>query len=135
VARAADGKLDDADEFAIMAVMFTPLTQKLLEHPATKDNNLRQLSGVEDLIHVTLVDPAGNPGPSHTLTYENDHWTVTPGLNGTPKRVFKLSPQEAREYQVRAFSASKANDVGSWSAFSSWYRDWRETVSTKTAAN
>jgi hypothetical protein len=130
---AADGKLDDADAFAIMSVMFTPLTREIMKHPVTQDDTLRQLSGVEDSIHVILLDPQGNEGASHTMTYADKKWNVSEGLSGTPKRVFRINAQQALEYQRRAHAAIEANSPMGWNAFSTWYKEWRETCSTVAA--
>jgi len=132
VDRTADGELDDGDAYAIMAVMFTPVTKQILQHPATKNDALRRLSGVEDVIHVILLDPAGKDGVSHTLSYKGDAWEVTPGLTGTPQRVFRVTAVQAREYQARAFAAAQVDDINAWTAFASWYKEWREGVSKKT---
>jgi hypothetical protein len=133
VAIAADGRLDDTDAFSIMSVMFTPLTREIMKHPVTQDDTLRQLSGVEDSIQVILLDPQGNEGASHTMTYADKKWSVNPGLNGTPKRVFRINAQQALEYQRRAHAAIEANNPMGWNAFSTWYKEWRETCSTVAA--
>ncbi len=132
--RASDGVLDDVDAYEIMAVLFTPLTREILKHPVTADDTLRQLSGVEDHIHVTLLDDQGAPGASHTLTYSDGVWRVENGLVGTPLRSFRMNAQQALEYQRHAYEAIKTNSPLGWSAFSSWYKAWRETCSSTTAA-
>lgn len=128
--RAADGKLDDEDAFAIMKLMFTPLTREILRHPVTADDNLRKMSGVEDHIHVILLDPQGNEGASHTLVYQDNKWEVTPGLIGTPSRTFRMTAQQALDYQRHAFEAMQKNNPIAWAAFSGWYKEWRESCST-----
>jgi hypothetical protein len=129
--RASDGQLDDADAFGIMAVMFTPLTREILKHPVAADDNLRQLSGVEETLHVVLLDENGKEGAAHTLSYKGGAWDVTSGLVGTPQRTFRMTAQQALDYQRQAYAAMKANSPGGWADFSSWYKDWRETCSTK----
>lgn len=128
--RASDGVLDDADAFGIMAVMFTPLTREILKHPVTADDTLRRMSGVEDHLHVILLDETGQEGAAHTLVYKGGGWDVTPGLIGTPLRSFRMTARQALEYQRHAYAAIKANSPGGWAAFSTWYKDWRKTCST-----
>jgi hypothetical protein len=129
VRRTEDGKLDDEDAYAIESVMFTPITRALLQNPATKDESLRQVSGVEDTIYVVLVAPDGSSGPSHTLAYRDRHWEVVPGEHGTPKRTFRIDAKQARDFQVRAFNASRSQDLATLMSFATWYKDWRDKVS------
>lgn len=132
--RASDGQLDDADAFGIMAVMFTPLTREIMKHPVTADDTLRRMSGVEDHLHVILLDEKGAEGASHTLVYKEGRWDVTAGLVGTPLRAFRMTAPQALEYQRHAYAAITANSPTGWAAFSAWYKDWRETCSTTSTA-
>ena len=88
------------------------------------------LSGVEDRIHVVLVDPAGKDGVSHTLSYADGQWSVDPGLIGTAQRTFRMNARQALDYQRHAYSAMKASSAAGWIAFGSWYKEWRESCST-----
>jgi hypothetical protein len=133
--RASDGQLDDADAFGIMAVMFTPLTREILKHPVTADDTLRRMSGVEDHLHVVLLNEKGAEGAAHTLVYKEGRWDVTAGLVGTPLRTFRMTAAQALEYQRHAYEAIKANSPTGWAAFSAWYKDWRETCSTTSTTS
>lgn len=128
--RASDGQLDDTDAFGIMAVMFTPLTREILKHPVTADDTLRRMSGVEDHLHVILLDETGQEGAAHTLVSRGGAWDVTPGLIGTPLRTFRMTAQQALGYQRHAYAAIKANSPAGWATFAAWYKEWRETCST-----
>ena len=127
--RAGDGRLDDKDAYDIMTVLFTPLTREILKHPVSADNTLRQLSGVEERMHVILLAPDGSDGATHTLVYDKQ-WDVLPGLQGTAQRTFRMTPTQTIDYQRHAYEAMRANSPLGWNAFSTWYKAWRETCST-----
>jgi hypothetical protein len=129
-----DGQVDPQEATNMMAVLFTPLTQVILNHPITRDPDLREKSEVEELIHTYLVGPDGADVAVHTMKYENEAWTVTPGADGEPKRVFRIKADEAVEYQRRAFKALKTNSPLGWLEFINWYKEWREGVSTVPAS-
>jgi hypothetical protein len=40
--------------------------------------------------------------------------------------------EQALEYQRRVFEALKANNIGVWTSFATWYRDWRRSVSASS---
>lgn len=124
------GKLDETEQYRIVSALFTPATAAMLKSPVLSHPILRWLAGVEDVIHVHLRGaPAGEKEFQHTLVYANRQWLVLPGLQGQPRRVYKLNLQEALAYHRRAFAAMKKNTWGEWMAFARWYRDWRKGVS------
>lgn len=124
------GKLNDAEQYRIVSALFTPATAAMLKSPVLSHPVLRWLAGVEDVIHVHLRGaPAGEKEFQHTLIYANRKWMVLPGLQGEPRRVYKLSLEEALAYHRRAFAAMKINSWGEWWRFARWYRDWRKGVS------
>lgn len=133
LARAGDGTLDDDDAYDIMSVLFTPLTREVLKHPVSADNNLRQLAGVEQRMHIVLLAADGSDGATHTLVYDNGTWDVLGGLQGTAQRTFRMTPAQAIDYQRHAYEALRANSPAGWTAFSTWYKRWRETCSSTTA--
>lgn len=133
VTRVSDGKLDADDAYAIMKVLFTPLTREALKQRVASDENLKAAGGIDDHMYVVLLDPQGNEGASHTLIYKNKMWEVTEGLVGSPQRTFKLTPMQAREYQQHIMAAKKRNDPIAWIEFGGWYKTWRDTVSTVAA--
>lgn len=81
-------------------------------------------------MHVILLSPDGKDGATHTLVYKDQQWDVLPGLQGTAQRTFRMTPTQAIEYQRHAYEATRANNPSGWSAFSTWYKGWRETCST-----
>ena len=54
-----DGKIDPSESWRILDVLFTPLTRVTLEIPVLSVNWRRKLAGVEDLIHVYLINSNG----------------------------------------------------------------------------
>lgn len=127
---AADGKFDAHESWRIVQVLFTPLTRAALQSPTVRRNWVHFLSGVEPVIHVHLVDPNGGEAVRHTLAYAGDQWLVIPGLHGTAKRTYWLSPEQALAFQRKLYKALKEDTLGSWWQFSNWYREWRMTVSS-----
>lgn len=134
VSRASDGALDEKDAYGIMAGLFTPLTREILKHPVSADNTLRQLSGVEDRIHVVLLDADGNEGASHTLVYAGGAWDVLAGQQGAAQRTFRMTAAQALDYQRHAYEAMRANNPVGWTAFGTWYNTWRETCSKASSS-
>lgn len=134
VTRVSDGKLDADDAYAIMAVLFTPMTREALKHRVASDENLKAAGGIDDHMYVVLLDPQGNEGASHTLLWKNKAWEVTEGKVGEPQRTFKLTAMQAREYQQQIMKAKKRNDPVAWLEFGAWYKGWRDSVSTVATA-
>jgi hypothetical protein len=127
---ASDGTFDAHESWRIVQILFTPLTRAALQSPTVRRNWLRYLAGVEPVIHVHLVDPDGGEAVRHTLAYAGDQWLVIPGLHGTAKRTYWLSPEQALTFQRQLYKALKQDALGSWWQFSNWYREWRMTVSS-----
>ena len=127
---ASDGKFDAHESWRIVQILFTPLTRAALQSPTVRQNWLRYLAGVESVIHVHLVDPNGGEAVRHTLAYAGDQWLVIPGLHGTAKRTYWLSPEQALTFQRQLYKALKEDALGAWWQFSNWYREWRMTVSS-----
>ncbi|MDA0986447.1 MAG: hypothetical protein O3A55_02430 [Bacteroidetes bacterium] len=129
VMHAKDGKIDLAESWRIVDVLFTSLTQETLKNPVMSGNWGRILAGVEDLIHVYLINPTGGEASRHTLIYVNDRWLVVKGLHGKPKRTYRMTPEESLEYQRTVFKAIKKDTYCGWWEFSTWYKEWRKKVS------
>lgn len=128
-AHGQDGTIDRAESFRIVSVLFSPLTRASLAHPAMRNGWLRRFGGIENLIHVHLLDPDGGSANTHTLIHINGEWLVVPGLHGKAKRTYRMSTEQAVDYQKQVFAAIKASSVGGWVAFGGWYRSWRGAVS------
>lgn len=124
-----DGKIDSIESYKIMSVLFTPLTQASLDMPIFRNNKMRKLADVEDLIHVILLGPGKEGCTNHTLVFINKQWLVIPGLFGKAKRVFTLNTEQAILYQQKIFTAKKKNTMGGWTEFRKWYVEWRKSVS------
>lgn len=132
-AEAQRGDLGELARFRALKAMFTPATRATLQNPVMSNGRLRRLSRVEDLIHVRLLSPAPHeePDAEHTLVHAADQWLVLPGLHGAPRRTFRLSCEQALEYQRRVMAARSGRGPARWLAFQRWYVRWRPTVSTR----
>jgi hypothetical protein len=126
---AANGAFDPHESWRIVKVLFTPLTRAALQSPTVRKNWMRLLSGVEQVIHVNLVDPDGGEAACHTLAYAGDQWLVIPGLHGTAERTYWLTPDQALTFQRQLYGALKSDTLGGWWQFANWYRAWRQRVS------
>ncbi len=124
-----DGKIDPSESWRILDVLFTPLTEVTLKTPILSVNWKRKLAGVEDLIHVYLINPNGEEASKHTLIYIKGEWLVLKGLHGTPKRTYRMPPEESLHYQRVIFEAIKKDSFIGWMKFARWYKKWRKNVS------
>ncbi len=129
IAHAKDGQIDKAESWRIIDVLFTPMTKVTLQTPVLAVNWRRKLAGVEDLIHVYLINPTGREASKHSLIYVKGQWLVIKGLYGTPRRTYRMSPEESLEYQRVIFTAIKKDTFWGWWTFGRWYKDWRKKVS------
>lgn len=127
-----DGVLDEREQFRVMAVLATPATRGALRRPIIKSRVLRsilyKIGGAETPMHVVLVAPPGETDAGHTIRYEGGAWSVTPGLSGTVRQVYRLTVADAIEYQRRMLAARKENRLGSWIRFARWYGGLRKRV-------
>ncbi len=131
---AADGKLDDADAFTMMRILFSPISRAFLTGSFLTNPIILQLAGVEDLIHITFWTDGKPESSSVTLKAEGLHWAVIDGLEGRPKRVFRLNPDDSLDYMHHVFVTRKSMNPQDWIAFVDWYKRWREKVSIVPAA-
>ncbi|CAN5588854.1 hypothetical protein BH10CHL1_BH10CHL1_25360 [soil metagenome] len=131
---ASDGEIDATEAWRIVQVLFTPMTKATLQTPVLTDPLIQKLAGVEDVMHIYLLNPSGGAAATHTLTFEKGQWQVTPGLQGTPRRIYQLTPEQALIYQRRVFQAAQQNALWTWCQFALWYRQWRQAVSTPVSA-
>ena len=129
VQHSKDGKIDKSESWRILDVLFTPLTQVTLQNPVMSVDWRRRLAGVEDLTHVYLINPNGKEASKHTLIYVKGQWLVLKGIHGSPKRTYRMSPEESLDYQKNIFNAIKADNLWDWFKFSLWYKKWRKNNS------
>lgn len=129
---ARKGEFDQAEQYRIMAELFTPATAATLRNPLLASALTRRLAGAEPVIHVRLKSPvAGEPDVTHTLRFDQRRWEVVPGLHGTARRSYTLTLEEAIRYHRHVFAALKANSLLNWIRFGLWYRSWRKSVSSR----
>ena len=129
VQHSKDGEIDKSESWRILDVLFTPLTQVTLQNPVMSVDWRRRLAGVEDLTHVYLINPDGKEASKHTLIYVKGQWLVLKGIHGSPKRTYRMTPEESLNYQRNVFSAIKADNLWDWFKFSLWYKKWRKNNS------
>lgn len=129
ISHSKDGSISSEESWRILSVLFTPLTYETLKVPPLAINWRRKLAGVEDLIHVFLLDPTGGEANKHTLIYVKDQWLVVEGLHGEPRRTYRMTPEQSLDYQRRIFTAIKIDSFWEWWRFASWYKEWRKACS------
>ena len=120
VSNAEDNQISEQESWRILNVLFTPMTAVTLDNEVLTNNRLRKALGVEDLTHVSLLNPSGDTASSHTLFYVKGQWVVVSGLHGKPRRTYTLTPAQALEYQKKIFSP-KADDRKQWKEWAKWY--------------
>ena len=126
ILHAKDGKIDVSESWRILDVLFTPLTRVTLESPILSVNWRRKLAGVEDLTHVYLLNPSGREASKHTLIYVKGQWLVLKGIHGSPRRTYRMTPDDSIEYQRTIFRAMKEDSFIGWIKFAGWYKRWRK---------
>lgn len=129
ISHSKDGSISSEESWRILSVLFTPLTYETLKVPPLAINWRRKLAGVEDLIHVYLLEPSGGEANKHTLIYVKDQWLVVEGLHGEPRRTYRMTPEQSLDYQRRIFTAIKIDSFWEWWRFASWYKEWRKACS------
>jgi hypothetical protein len=129
VGHTRDGKIDAAESWRIVQVLFSPMTQATLRNPVFTRRWLLWLAGVEPRIHVHLLHPNQSDAATHTLIWEGERWRVLAGLHGSARRTYRITAEQALAYQRQVFAALRRNSVWQWCRFALWYRRWRKTVS------
>ena len=124
-----DGKINADESWRILDVLFTPMTKVTLQTPVLSVNWRRKLAGVEDLTHVYLLSPSGEPASSHTLIYVKGQCLVLKGLHGKARRTYRMTPEQSLEYQREIFSAMQKDTICAWWNFSAFYKKWRKSCS------
>jgi len=126
---AADGTLDDRDAFDIMRILFSPIARAFLSGSFLSNTIILRMAGVEDLIHITFWSEGRADTSSVTLMHTGGKWNAVDGLEGRPKRVFRLNPTETSEYMRRVHTTRKSVNPVVWINFVNWYLHWRDRVS------
>ncbi len=125
-----DGVLDDRERFRIMAALASPATRSALARPMIRNKALRALlfkiGRAESLMHVVLAAPQGEEDAAHTIAYADGQYLVIPGLHGRVPHVYRLTLNDAVDYQRRMLAARKANNLRTWIAFARWYGQLRK---------
>jgi len=131
---AADGRFDGQDPFEVMQILYGPIARAFFTGSFLNNEIIRKFAGVEDLIHVTFLNPGRPEGPSVTLKAEGNRWYVIDGLVGQPKRVFRLNEAETLNYMHQVHKTRKSENPMMWLEFVDWYRKWKDQVSVVPAA-
>lgn len=126
------GKVTREIEFELMSLLFTPTVAGLLAQPIFNGflkSWFFTLAGFGRYIHVSLVDDDGNVITSHTLSFEHRKWNVTPGLQGTPDRVYISTVEELRDYRRGAMKyIHRSSTFIDLIKFGRWYLKWRKNL-------
>ena len=131
---AADGRFDGQDPFQVMQILYGPIARAFLTGSFLTNDIIRKFAGVEDLIHITFLNPGRPAGPSVTLKAEGGRWLVIDGLVGKPKRAFRLDETETLNYMRQVHKTRKSQNPMMWLEFVDWYRKWKDQVSVVPAA-
>lgn len=130
LAHVQDGVLDERERFRIMAALASSATRDLLARPMIRSRLLRsvlfKIGRAEMLMHVVLAAPPGEQDAGHTIAYADGQYLVIPGLHGRVSHVYRLTTEEAADYQRRMLAARKANNLRSWINFARWYGTLRK---------
>jgi hypothetical protein len=138
------GDIDQVRRYSILKTLFAPAIEASINPfpclkgvststPLISNTLFRRLLRMENLIHVYIVSPVrGEPEVGHTLIFENKEWQVSPGLHGTPGRIFRLTIDDALMFHSHAYRALKTNTKIAWLKFGSWYLRWRRVVSERS---
>ena len=127
-----DGVMDERERFRIMAALATPAARSALSRPMIRSRLLRsvlfKIGRAESLMHVVLAAPPGEQDAAHTIAYVDGQYLVIPGLHGRVPHVYRLTLDDAVEYQRRMLAARKVNKLRTWLAFARWYGRLRNRV-------
>ena len=138
------GDIDQVRRYSILKALFAPAIEASINPfpclkgvststPLISNTLFRRLLRMENLIHVYVITPIpGEPDVGNTLVFENKEWQVSPGLHGTPGRIFRLTIDDALRFHSHAYRALKTNTKIGWLKFGSWYLRWRRVVSERS---
>ena len=128
------GDLDEGAQYRIMVELATAATRAMLSRPRIRSRFFRsilfKLGRAESLMQVTLIPPTGEPEVGHTIAYVDGQWLVIEGLHGSVRHVYRLSIEDATEFQRRMLAARKANQLSTWIRFAGWYGRLRKRVAS-----
>jgi hypothetical protein len=129
----ADGKLDDREQYRIMARLAAPAARGAFRRPAIRNRFLRNLlftiGRAEMLMHVRLMPPPGEPEtPGYTVMYVDGQTLVLDGFHGRVHHEYRLTVQHAKAFQRRLLAARKSGRLRDWLAFARWYGKLRKAV-------
>ena len=127
----ADGKLDDREQYRIMAHLAAPAARGAFRRPAIRNRFLRQvlftIGRAEMLMHVRVVPPPGEPAmPGYTVMYVDGQTLVIDGFHGRVKHEYRLTVADALAFQRRLLVARRKNRLRDWLAFARWYGGLRK---------
>jgi len=133
LADVADGQLDEREQYRIMAHLAAPAARGAFRRPAIRNRFLRELlfkiGRAEMLMHVRLMPPPGEAEvPGYTVTYVDGQTLVIPGFHGRVKHQYRLTVEQATEFQRRLLAARRANRLRDWIGFARWYGKLRRQV-------
>lgn len=129
----ADGKLDEREQYRIMARLAAPAARGAFRRPAIRNALLRNvlftIGRAEMLMHVRLMPPPGEPEtPGYTVMYVDSQTLVLDGFHGRVKHEYRLTVEHAKAFQRHLLAARKSGRLRDWLAFARWYGKLRKAV-------
>lgn len=129
----ADGRLDEREQYRIMARLAAPAARGAFRRPAIRNKLLRNvlftIGRAEMLMHVRLVPPAGEQEtPGYTVMYVDGQTLVLDGFHGRVNHEYRLTVEHAKAFQRRLLAARKSGRLRDWLAFARWYGQLRKAV-------
>lgn len=131
---AEHGDLNDQDAFDIMRILFSPIARAFIKGSFLANPIILQMAGLEDNIQIIFFTEGRPDSSSVTIMAKGLKWDAVDGLEGQPKRVFRLNATETAEYMRRVHATRKSQNPKTWIDFVNWYRHWRDRVSIVPAA-
>ena len=136
----ADARLDDAEQYRIMAHLAAPAARGAFRKPVVRNRFLRTvlftIGRADMLMHVRLMPPPGEPeAPGYTVMYVDGQTLVIPGFYGRVKHEYRLTVADAMAFQRRLLAARRKNRLRDWLGFARWYGGLKRRVTAKVASN
>jgi hypothetical protein len=111
--------------YKTVALLFAPLAEANLSHPLMSNWFLRWMSTLENVVHLYIQDPLLDKIYVTSMVFKDEKWHVFEFLQGKSKRTYRLTIQQAVDYQRHLYQAIRDDSWSGWASFATWYLDWR----------
>lgn len=127
------GYTDELAKFYLIRQFFISTPQgknNLLNNPLVSNPVLRWMIKGKNIVHVYLLSPdlELEKDARFTLFHLNGHWNIAQGLVSKPKRIFRITVEDAMELEKNIFSGMRNNSLKNWMQLTKWYVNWRSRV-------